>query len=81
MTDIHEDAMSILYGTNDVYAQYYENLPTETLAKMNSLWEELKVECSSGYGVYIASGVIVAALVLMLGVSAYRKKKRAKYYD
>lgn len=81
MTDIHEDAMSILYDTNDVYAQYYENLPTETLAKMNSLWEELKVECSSGYGVYIASGVIVAALVLMLGVSAYRKKKRAKYYD
>ena len=81
MTDIHEDAMTILYGTDEVEAQYYENLSPEMLAKMNNLWEELKVDSSYGYGVYVTSGVIVVLLIVLLTRNAYIKKKRAKYYD
>jgi len=81
MTDIHEDAMSILYGTDDIVAEYYQNLSPEMLAKMNNLWEELKVDSTSGYGVYIASGVIIILLAVLLVRNAYVKKKREKYYD
>ena len=81
MTEMHEDAMSILYGTDGVTAQYFENLSPEMLSLMNRLWEELKINASSGVGIYIASGVIVAGLVAMISVNAATKKKRAKYYD
>ena len=81
MTEIHEDAMEILYGTDGIKAQYFENLSPEMLAKMNSLWEELKVEASASSGVYIISAIIVAGLVAAIIVNAYIKKKRAKYYD
>ena len=81
MTEMHEDAISILYGTEGVQAQYFENLPPEMLSVMNHLWEELKIDASSGIGVYIASGVIVAGLIAVIAINAYTKKKRAKYYD
>ncbi len=81
MTDIHEDAMKILYGTDGVKAQYFENLSPEMLSRMNGLWEELKVDSTSGNGVYIASGVIVLALIALLCANALVKKKRSKYYD
>ena len=81
MTEIHEDAMQILYGTDGVSAQYFKNLSPEMLWLMNHLWEELKIDASSGTGVYIASGVIVAGLVALISINAYTKKKRAKYYD
>ena len=55
MTEIHEDAMEILYGTDGIKAQYFENLPPEMLALMNHLWEELKIGATSGTGVDIAS--------------------------
>ncbi len=81
MTEIHEDAMEILYGTDGVKAQYYENLSPEMLAKMNNLWEELKVDSNSGNGVYILSGIIVLCLIAVIIANAYIKKKRSKYYD
>ena len=81
MTEMHEDAMEILYGTENVKAQYFENLSPEMLALMNHLWEELKIDASSGIGVYIASSIIVAGLIAVLCMNAYTKKKRAKYYD
>ena len=81
MTEIHEDAMEILYGTDGVKAQYFHNMPPEGLNLMNHLWEELKIDASSGIGVYIASGVIVAGLIAVIAANAYTKKKRARYYD
>ena len=81
MTEMHEDAMEILYGTEDVTAQYFENMSPEMLSMMNHLWEELKIDASSGVGVNIASGVIVAGLITLIALNAYTKKKRAKYYN
>ena len=79
MTEMHEDAMKILYGTEGVKAQYFENLSPEMLGLMNHLWEELKIDASSGVAVYIASGIIVVGLIAILCMNAYTKKKRAKY--
>ncbi len=81
MCEMHEDAMQILYGTDEVKAQYFENMPPEMLSLMNYLWEELKIDASSGMGVYIASGIIVIGLIAVIALNAYTKKKRAKYYD
>ncbi len=81
MTEMHEDAMEILYGTDSVKAQYFENLSTEMLSKMNGLWEELKIESSKGNGVYVASAIIVVALVAAVFSNIYVKKKRSKYYE
>ena len=81
MTEIHPDAMEILYGTDEVKAQYYENLPQSTLWLMNHLWEELKVDSASGVGVYVFSGLIVVGLVVLLSVNAAKKKMRARYYE
>ena len=81
MSEIHEDAIKILYGTDDVVAQYYENLPPETLALLNHLWEELKVDAVSGVGVYVASGIIVLGLAVLLISNASVARYRAKYYE
>ena len=81
MTGMHEDAMDILYGTEKVKAQYFENLSPEMLSLMNHLWEELKIDASSGIGIYITSGIIVTGLIAVIAANAYTKKKRAKYYD
>ena len=81
MTEMHEDAMEILYGTDGVKAQYFENMSPEMLELMNHLWEELKIDASSGVAVNIASGVIVVGLVALIAKNAYTKKKRARYYD
>ena len=81
MTEMHEDAMDILYGTEKVKAQYFENLSPEMLSLMNHLWEELKIDASSGIGIYITSGIIVTGLIAVIAANAYTKKKRAKYYD
>lgn len=81
MTEMHEDAMSILYGTDGVKAQYFQNMSAEMLGLMNHLWEELKIDASSGIGIYIASGIIVAGVITIIALNAATKKKRAKYYD
>ena len=81
MTEIHENAMEILYGTDGVRAQYFENMSSDMLSLMNHLWEELKIDASSGVGIYVASAVIVLGLIIIIAANAYKKKKRAKYYD
>ena len=59
----------------------YKNLPSETLALVNELWEELKVESTIGDGIYIGCGVILTALAA-LGIWQMLKKRRwAKLYD
>jgi spermidine/putrescine transport system substrate-binding protein len=44
----------ILYpDTENLAFYYFESLDTETLRYANSLWEKLKVESSSGTGIYV----------------------------
>ena len=79
--EIHPDAISVLYEFDMTNAEFYHDLPSETLSTMNTLWEELKIESNIGASIYIICGVIVATVVfggIYLGI---KKKIRASYYD
>ncbi len=82
MSDIHPDAMEILYDSvDDVKSQAYMNLTAEKQARLNTLWEELKVESRIGRGIYVLCGVIVAALAAYAVHSFLRRRRWAKLYD
>ena len=89
--ELHEDAMSILYGFDSSKMEYFHDLSqisytengveNSVLNLMNSLWEELKIQSTIGTSVYVICGVIVAT-ALTGGIVLYvRKKKRESYYD
>ena len=80
-----EDWMEILYPDGfDLKVDYdsycYKNLPSETLALVNELWEELKIDSSLGAWVYVSCILIISALVLWGIWSFIVKRKRSKYY-
>ena len=83
MTEIHEDAIEILYGdmTTSVPSSAYLNLSDEKLTLLNDLWEELKVESSIGRGIYVICAVILAGLAALAVYHIVRKKRWAKLYD
>ena len=82
MAEVHEDAMNILYGSaQSVPTQAYLNLSPEGLTRLNSLWEELKIESSIGDGIYIGCGVILAALLALVISLIIKKRRWAKLYD
>ena len=79
--EIHPDAMTVLYEFDMSNAEFYHDLPQETLTTMNTLWEELKIESNIGASIYIICGIIVGTIVfggIFLGI---KKKIRASYYD
>ncbi len=71
----------ILYpNTDEMTTYYFENLDVETLRYSNSLWEKMKVESSSGNGIYVFAAVIVGGVALICVFSAIKKRKLRKYY-
>jgi len=82
MSEVHEDAVEILYGdmTESVPTQAYLNLSPERLSFVNSLWEELKVQSGISPGIYITCAVICAALLALVIYTLVQKKIRNKYY-
>ncbi len=81
MTDIHEDAMEILYPPDGKYkTSYYQNLPADALAYSNALWENLKLANSIEPWIYVVSITIVAGVVLLLLLKFINKKRMEKYY-
>ncbi|MBQ9744777.1 MAG: extracellular solute-binding protein [Clostridia bacterium] len=71
-----EDNIDILFSK---YA--YRNLPTDKLALLNRLWEELKVDSSSfNGGIYIVSGVIALGIVGFIVFCYVRKVRRRRLY-
>lgn len=80
MTEVHPDAIEILYPKEGINASYYENLSPEMLGYMNSLWEELKIENSVGAWVYIFAGGIVAVLLVLAIINEIKKKINSRYY-
>lgn len=79
MTEIHEDAMEILYGTTSIPMQFYEDLPEEQLALINKLWEELKIKSSVNVAIIVVASIIavvVAGVVIFFLVRRSRRKKR-----
>jgi len=78
MEEIHPDAMEMLYGTENVPLEFYENLPEERLMMLNSLWEELKIESPINTSIIVMAGVILGTSV---GAGVYfvvRARKRRK---
>ncbi len=85
-----EFAYELLYDTlpDDVNGDYnerfgttcYKNFAPEIQARVNTLWENLKISGSTELWVHISCFVIVGA-VLTLGIySVYTKKKRSRNY-
>ena len=81
MTDIHEDAMDILYPDEGKHkTSYYQNLSADTLAYSNALWENLKLANSIEPWIYVVSIAIVAGVLLLLLWKLISKTRREKYY-
>ena len=81
MEEIHPDAMEILYGTDALELQFYENLPNEQLMLLNELWEDLKIESSVSTSI-----VVMASLIVCGGVGAgvffyVRNRRRRRFVD
>ncbi len=83
MTEVHEDAIDILYGetARSVPTQAYLNLSTEGIQGLNILWEELKAKSSIGNGIYIGCGVILGILAVVVVLQVLKKRRWAKLYD
>lgn len=79
--EVHPDAMTVLYEFDMSNAEFYHDLPQETLSTMNTLWEELKIESNIGASIYIICGIIVGAVVFGGIYIGIKKKIRASYYD
>ncbi len=80
MSEVHEDVMDILYGTEDVKATYYQNMDPEMTAYMNTLWEELKIQSGTEPGVYILAGIIALGLIALLLSIWIKRKINERYY-
>ena len=73
------DVMDILYGTSEIPMEFYENLPAEQLALINTLWEELKIESPVNTTIIVVAIIVVvilAGLGIFFGVRRHRRKKR-----
>ena len=79
MTDIHPDAMNILYSqTNEIKTSSYKNLSPDKLRMINELWEDLKIESTIGTGIYVICGLILGSIVVFAVYSVVKKRKRDK---
>lgn len=83
MQDWHPDAMEILYPETagiTVKTSYYKNLSEESLDRLNSLWETLKIDTGTETWVYVTSLVIVVTLAAFLIYRAVIKRMRRRMY-
>ncbi len=78
MESIKEGAYDLMYD-DTVKATYYENLTTEKLALINTLWEELKSDIDVSPTIIILCVVIVMSLVGFALFFGLRKKHRNNY--
>jgi len=75
LAEVHPDAQKILYGDPGVSVEYYHDLPDETKALMNQLWEDVKVGGFNGTGVIIVCVVVIALLVVFFAIRSVKRKK------
>ena len=78
MEELHPDAMEILYGTEDVKMEFYENLPEERLMLLNSLWEDLKIESPINTSIIVMAGAVLGGCVGAGVFFAVRSRKRRR---
>ena len=85
-----EDAIDLLYNTlpEDINAPYnerfettcYKNFTPEIQSRVNTLWENLKIQDSTEPWIHVASVSIVAVVIALAIYSVYVKKKRSHNY-
>lgn len=80
MSEIHEDAVEILYPKEGIKSTYYQNLDADTMDIMNDLWEKLKIENSVEPWVYIFAGAIVLLVIALLLYKYINRRISEKYY-
>ena len=78
MGEIKDDAYEKMYA-DGVEATYYENLTSEKLALINTLWEELKSDIDVSPTIIILCVIIVVALAGMGLFFGIRKRYRNSY--
>ncbi len=77
--EVREDGKTVIAHMFDTYA--YKDLSDEKRAKLNSLWEGLKVDSTSfGSRIYIICAVLLLALIIAIIYAYVIKRKRRKYY-
>lgn len=77
--DKMENGQTVIEYMFDTFA--YRDLNDESRAKLNSLWESLKVDSTSfGSGIYIICAVILLILIVVLVYFYIVKRKRRKLY-
>ena len=79
--EVHPDAISILYNFDMSNMEFFYDLPDDTRAIMNSLWEDLKIESNIGIAIYIICAVIIVALISIFTVRLVIKRRRKYYFD
>lgn len=84
--DMGDAAMEILYPADFDFAENYNrmsyhNLDAETLATLNTLWEELMLDGGMSATIYILAGVIVVGIVAFALYRSAVRKKREKMYE
>ena len=79
--EVHPDAISILYNFDMSNMEFFYDLPDDTRAIMNSLWEDLKLESNIGIAIYIICAVIIVALISIFTVRLVIKRRRKYYFD
>ena len=89
MSEIHEDAMDILYPEDlDFKAEYdkycYRLLDPETNRYMNNLWSKLKIESGEGEDFDPTNIIALSMLAVIIAAAVFfavRRKRREKYYS
>ena len=72
--------MEILYPEREIKTEFYHVLDNDTQRAANGLWEQLKIENTMGYGIYIVTAAIVVLVATFFVFIGIKKKKRSKYY-
>lgn len=86
LSDIHEDAVDILYPDGvdfkDQFERYaYRSLDTEINSLMTSLWSKLKIGSNEGVSpIYIIALCEVLFIICIIIFFRVRRKRREKYY-
>ncbi len=79
MNEIKDDGYEKMYGTENIQASAYKNLPGEQLALINELWEELKSDIEISPVIYVLCAVIIVTLAFLGIFFAVRKRIRNNY--
>ncbi|MBQ0125656.1 MAG: spermidine/putrescine ABC transporter substrate-binding protein [Clostridiales bacterium] len=81
MSEIHPDAMALLYDFDFDSMEPYHDLPDDTRMLMNMLWEELKIESNIGVAIYVICAVIIAVFAGIIICNVLVRRRRKYYFE